>query len=129
MRIVVDTNLWVSYLLRPHSPLAFKLDELTRAHRLLYSRATATELATVLTRPKFAPYINYDDAQAFVAAFIEAGEAVTVSTEIHACRDPRDNKFLELAVSANADCIISGDEDLLVLHPFRDIAIQRLTDF
>jgi len=49
--------------------------------------------------------------------------------EITDCRDPKDNKFLELAVTANASCIITGDDDLLVLHPFRNIPILNASDF
>lgn len=45
------------------------------------------------------------------------------------CRDPKDNKYLELAISANASCIISADKDLLVLHPFRGIPILNAVDF
>ena len=45
------------------------------------------------------------------------------------CCDPKDNKFLELAVAANASCLITGDNDLLVLHPFRNIPILNATDF
>ena len=48
---------------------------------------------------------------------------------VHACRDARDDKFLELAVSGRAAYIISGDDDLLVLHPFRDIAIMTAAEF
>jgi len=58
-----------------------------------------------------------------LAFFSETLEAITD------CRDPEDNKFLELAVSANASCIITGDKDLLILHPFRNIPILNAVDF
>lgn len=48
---------------------------------------------------------------------------------INVCRDPKDNKFLELAVASNASCIITGDKDLLILHPFRNIPILNAFDF
>jgi predicted nucleic acid-binding protein len=48
---------------------------------------------------------------------------------IDACRDPKDNKFLELAVEAGAACIITGDKDLLVLNPFRNIPIFTPAEF
>jgi uncharacterized protein len=57
------------------------------------------------------------------AALIGVGIAVTAS------RDPKDDKFLELAVSANASCVITGDKDLLILHPFRGIPIVNAVDF
>jgi len=54
---------------------------------------------------------------------------VDIDVSITTCRDPKDNKFLELAVSSNAQMIISGDEDLLVLHPFQDIRILSPRQF
>ncbi len=48
---------------------------------------------------------------------------ITIIEQITDCRDPKDNKFLELAINGNATCIITGDKDLLVLHPFRGISI------
>ncbi len=59
----------------------------------------------------------------FVAQLIQDTTIVEVETVVTDCRDPKDNKFLELAVSGNATAIISGDRDLLLLHPFRDIVI------
>lgn len=52
-----------------------------------------------------------------------------IRKRIRACRDPKDDKFLELAVSGNADVIVTGDKDLLALHPFRGIAILTPLDF
>ena len=52
-----------------------------------------------------------------------------ISDTITDCRDPKGNKFLELAISANAPCLITGDKDLLVLHPFRSIPILNAVDF
>jgi len=46
-----------------------------------------------------------------------------------ACRDPKDNKFLELAVAGEATHIVTGDSDLLVLNPFRDIAVLTPSEF
>jgi predicted nucleic acid-binding protein len=50
-------------------------------------------------------------------------EPVTIVERIAACRDPTDDMFLELAVNGRADMIVTGDLDLLVLHPFRGIPI------
>jgi putative PIN family toxin of toxin-antitoxin system len=50
-------------------------------------------------------------------------EAVEITERIAACRDATDDKFLELAVNGEADVIVSGDADLLVLNPFRGIPI------
>ncbi len=56
-------------------------------------------------------------------------ELVTITERIAACRDPKDDKFLELAVNGCADLILTGDNDLLVLHPFREIAIVAPATF
>jgi putative PIN family toxin of toxin-antitoxin system len=81
------------------------------------------ELADVLSRPKFDRYINLEDRQQFLRLLGGIVELVPVVVTIHACRDPKDDKFLDLAVSGNANLILTGDDDLLALHPFRGIAI------
>lgn len=97
--------------------------------KLTASEDTYNELTEVFLRPKFEKYALLADRLAFtrelqnILVFHEPTETVTD------CRDPKDNKFLELAVAANASCIITGDNDLLVLHPFRNIPILNATDF
>ena len=56
-------------------------------------------------------------------------ESVAIIERIAECRDPKDDKFLELAVYGSASCLITGDEDLLVLHPFRGIPILSAAQF
>ena len=64
-----------------------------------------------------------------IREFHSRAALINVGVSINACRDPKDDKFLELAVSANASCIVSGDKDLLILHPFRNILILNAADF
>ncbi len=59
----------------------------------------------------------------------ETAEFINITEQMNECRDPKDNKYLELAVSGKAECIITGDEDLLVLHPFRQIDILTVQNF
>ena len=59
----------------------------------------------------------------FLAALLHAAKFIEVTEQGAACRDSKDNKFLELAVSDQATCVVTGDNDLLVLHPFREIPI------
>lgn len=68
-------------------------------------------------------YIDEEDIQVFVAVLTRETEWVEVNEQITACRDPKDNKFLELAISGRATHIVTGDTDLLALHPFRGIQI------
>jgi len=56
-------------------------------------------------------------------------ELVTIKKRIIACRDPKDDKFLELAVNGHADLIVSGDADLLAFNPFREIPIVTPATF
>jgi uncharacterized protein len=78
-------------------------------------------------RPKFARYVLRHDAGPIIAAYQAAVEHVADVPRIIACRDPKDDKFLGLAVAGAADAIVTGDDDLLVLHPFRGIEIVRPT--
>jgi putative PIN family toxin of toxin-antitoxin system len=63
------------------------------------------------------------DIQTVVGLVLLRGEAVMVTEQIVACRDPKDDKFLEVAATGKADVVVSGDEDLLTLHPFAGIPI------
>ena len=96
---------------------------------VVYSDESWTEFSEVLFRKKFDPFFTIEERQAIAdrLLFRFIKEEVTVS--IDACRDPKDNMFLELAVSVGATCLISGDSDLLVLHPFRGVPIMRAADF
>ncbi|MEM9156862.1 MAG: putative toxin-antitoxin system toxin component, PIN family [Cyanobacteria bacterium P01_F01_bin.33] len=129
MRLVVDTNIWVSYLLRSREPFSTIIDDITANHTLLYSAETLLELGEVLTRPKFAKYIKRQDVEAFIAAFAETGEKVEIATVLTVCRDPKDDKFLALAIDGKADYVISGDKDLLDLKSIQNILITTLADF
>jgi uncharacterized protein len=89
---------------------------------LLKSTATEQELLAVLERPYFARVMipSFRDG---LAKMLAAAELVKITERIAACRDPTDDKFLELAVNGHADLIVSGDADLLALNPFRGIPI------
>jgi putative PIN family toxin of toxin-antitoxin system len=122
-RIVVDTNTMVSRLLLANSVPADAVRKAVKEAQLLVSAATATELADVLSRPKFDAYLSLADRQQFVRLLGRVAEMVPIVHTVRACRDPRDDKFLELAVNGEADLIVTGDEDLLALDPFRGIPI------
>src|ERR1700738_5375574 len=89
---------------------------------LLKSPITERELFVPLARPRLAPLIppRFRD---WLSELLAAAELVTIIERITACRDPKDDKFLELAVNGRADMIVSGDADLLALNPFRGIPI------
>ncbi len=88
------------------------------------------EFVEVLFREKFDKYFDNDNERWRIINKVELNSIVIASEVlITDCRDPKDNKFLELAISASASCIITGDKDLLVLHPFRGIPILNAVDF
>ncbi len=125
MRVVIDTNIWVSYLINPFSGFSDRIDSILRDQTVLYSDSTMREVLQVLSRPKFGKFITATTIYDFYAAMIERLERVKITENIKACTDPDDDKFLELAVSGKADVILTGDSDLLSLDPFRGIRIIR----
>ncbi|MEX1204444.1 MAG: putative toxin-antitoxin system toxin component, PIN family [Dongiaceae bacterium] len=122
-RVVVDNSALVSRLLLPHSVPGRAVRKAVDEAQLLVSEATLTELADVLSRAKFHVYVTIEDRQEFLRLLGRIAEMVPIIYTIRACRDPGDDKFLELAVNGNADLIVTGDKDLLALDPFRGIAI------
>jgi len=128
-RLVIDTNLWLSRLLTPGGTAARAVDHGLAWGLALMSEATLQELAEVLARDKFDPYVSRADRQQFLKIIGGLVRMVRVTRHVQACRDPRDDKFLDVARSGEAQIILTGDQDLLALHPFHDVAILRPGDF
>lgn len=126
---VFDTNSLISAFLLPESISRQALEIATLQGSLALSEITFEEFIEVLFRKKFDKYFSVEVRWKIV-------EKVTVNTKmffpaeiITDCRDLKDNKFLELAVCANASCIITGDNDLLILNPYRTIPIINASSF
>jgi putative PIN family toxin of toxin-antitoxin system len=96
---------------------------------IAYSKATLAELKVTFERSKFDKYIALEKRKDAIAYFEKIALHIEVTSTVNDCRDAKDNKFLELALDANADCIVTGDNDLLVLHPFRNIPILSAYEF
>lgn len=122
-RYVIDTNVLVSGLLFAESKPARVVFTVLAHSTLLVSITTLQELGTVLHRKKFDRYLTLDEREAFLTKLALTAMLTDISEFVQACRDPKDDKFLEVAVNGSADGLITGDPDLLVLHPFRGIAI------
>lgn len=127
-RFVIDTNTLVSRMLVPESVPAKAVSIAIRTGKVLVSEDTLVELSEVLSRKKFDPYVSIEDRQEFIRYLARICETVEIVRRIDVCRDTKDNKFLELAVNGNADMIITGDNDLLVLNPFENIRIIKPAD-
>jgi putative PIN family toxin of toxin-antitoxin system len=123
LRCVFDTNVLVSALLLPDSKPRKALDFAFQTGVVLLSFATLAELNEVLSRRQFRRYVDEEDVRSFLAALTRETQWVDVEVEVKACRDPKDDKFLELAVSGHATHIVTGDSDLLALNPFQGIYI------
>ncbi|WP_202976764.1 putative toxin-antitoxin system toxin component, PIN family [Candidatus Oscillochloris fontis] len=123
IRCVFDTNVIVSALLFDQSTPAQAIFYAVQHGIILLSAETLAELTKVIRRKKFEAYIPLHDREHFLTKFVLGSEIVTIHEQIDLCRDAKDNKFLEVAVNGNATVLVSGDEDLTVLHPFRNIPI------
>jgi putative PIN family toxin of toxin-antitoxin system len=122
MRLVVDTNIFVSAALKNSSWPASVIRWVSRHGGLLKSDATERQLLDVLQRDYIAEKMPPWYLER-VRGVLAAAEPVEIVERVALCRDPTDDKFLELALNGRADLIVSGDRDLLTLNPFRDIPI------
>lgn len=122
MRLVVDTNVFIRAALKDSSWPAHTVRWLSKCDGLLKSTAVEDELFAVLRRPRFADKITPGFLEEVQRTFASA-EGIAITERIALCRDPEDDKFIELAVNGRADLIISGDADLLGLDSVRDIPI------
>jgi putative PIN family toxin of toxin-antitoxin system len=129
-QFVLDANTLISaFLLAKTSIAAMAFYKASAEGIIVLSNETYAEFSDVFIRPKFDRYVLFEKRLAIIEDLKSTVKFVAITTEIQACRDPKDNKYLDLAVSAGADHIITGDKDLLVLHPFQNISILTAGDF
>ena len=128
-RAVIDTNTFVSALLAQSSIPAQAVEKAFRSGLVLRSDETWRELEEVLMRERFERYQKVGFRRRYLLELDAVMDMTSVLTKITACRDSKDDKFLELAVDGRADVIITGDQDLLALHPFRGIEILTPMDY
>ena len=122
IRIVIDTNIWISFLIgRTLAGLSKAI--LNDQIKILFSEELIDELVEVLQRPKFKKYFSQDNIAELISLLHAKTEQVDITERFSDCRDPKDNFLLDLCVSGNADYLITGDEDLLVMNPFQGVAI------
>jgi putative PIN family toxin of toxin-antitoxin system len=128
-RFVFDTNVLISAFLFSQSKPRQALDQAQDIGVIIFSNSVFSELKEVLYRPKFDRYLSGERQQELLLDLTQTAQFIDVTEQILECRDPKDNKYLELAVSGQAECIVTGDDDLLVLNPFRDIEIMTVQEF
>jgi len=122
-RVVFDTSALVSAALFASSIPGCALEKAVDHCQLITSDAVFAEFTSVIGRDKFTGYVSWEKRALFAAGLYSIMQPVTVTAEITICRDPADNKFLDLAMQGGAKYIVTGDDDLLTLHPFQSIHI------
>jgi uncharacterized protein len=130
MEVIFDNNVLISAALLKDS-IPFKaFEKALSQHTLIRSYDLLSEFRNTIFKPKFDKYFVDDLAREdFVMSFIIASKDIKVTSHVYICRDPKDNMYLELALSGNASIIVTGDGDLLVLNPFCNISIITPKDF
>jgi len=128
-RVVIDTNVLVSRLLLPDSIPAQAVRKARREGRLLVSEATMYELADVLSRRKLDRYVSLENRKQFIRELRRVAELIPIIQIVRECRDPRDDKFLEVALNGRADLIVTGDQDLIAINPWREIEIVSPAEY
>ncbi|GAC1306713.1 MAG: hypothetical protein NVSMB24_17430 [Mucilaginibacter sp.] len=127
---VLDANTLVSaFLLDPSSVAAKAYYKAKAEGKIVLSENTFNEFSDVFIRSKFDRYLPLSKRLIIIEDLKTLVNFITVTTVIQACRDPKDDKYLELAISSGAVCVVTGDKDLLVLHPFEGIPILTAAEF
>jgi len=128
IRIILDTNIWISFLITKSMKGIDKLifnDKVV----LLFSDELMTEFIDVTSREKLKPYFTKEDIASLIDLIEEYGEIIKVKSKVDACKDKEDNFLLSLAKDGKSDYLITGDKDLLVIESFGKTKIISMTDF
>jgi putative PIN family toxin of toxin-antitoxin system len=127
-RIIIDTNLWISFLL---SKDYTKLDKLFNSDSLvlLFSSELLDEFVEVARRPKFKKYFSIADLNELLTEIHSRAEFIDVTSEVNICRDEKDDFLLSLAKDGNADYLITGDHDLLEMKKFENTKILTMINY
>lgn len=127
-KIILDTNLWISFLI---SKKFNSIDNLIENKKitLIFSDELISEFIEVVNRPKFEKYFSKNDIEKILDYFDQYGKLIEVKSDIKICRDEKDNFLLNLSTDSKADFLITGDNDLLVLEKIERTKIMSFTDF
>lgn len=129
-KVIIDTNLWVSFLIRPTNFPVLLEAIATESIQILYSQELLDELIEVSSRPKLQKLIAPEVLNEVVSFLLEKGKVKALPKKRpQICRDPKDNYLLALAITSRADYLISGDNDLLILKRVRKTLILSYAAF
>ena len=127
-RVIIDTNLFISFLIGKKLK-TLKKQIINLKVRLLFSELTIKEIGLVTKKPKLQKYFNPSDVINLIDFIRLIGEFIFIKDEPGICRDPKDNFLLGLADSGNADYLVTGDSDLLILKHYKHTKIITYTEF
>jgi putative PIN family toxin of toxin-antitoxin system len=127
-RVIIDTNLWTSFLISKNFSKLGKIlsDKLAM---LLYSQELIDEFIEVAQRPKFKRYFSNEDLQTLLLTMSDRAIFIEVSSTVNVCRDVKDNFLLALAKDGKATHLITGDKDLLDLKSFGKTKILTIAEY
>jgi putative PIN family toxin of toxin-antitoxin system len=122
MKIVADTNIFISSFFFGGNPRKIMERVISGDDRLFICKEILHETASVMARSKF--NVSNEYITRFIRSIEDVAHHITITGTVQQiCRDSKDDKILECALLANSDCIITGDNDLLILEEFRGIKI------
>lgn len=126
---ICDTNIFLSGLISKQSPPYQSVAYILQHGIIAFSQETFQELSEVLGREKFDKIIPLKYRKSFLVNLKDNCIFYEIESTVDICRDPKDNKFLDVAITSNADYLITGDEDLLVLERIEHTSIITPKDF
>ena len=127
-RIILDTNLWISFLISKNYS---QLDEIIfeRKCTLIFSEELLNEFLEVIRRPKLRRFFSQEDTESLIETIEEYAEFIAVTSNVEICRDEKDNFLLSLSKDSDANFLITGDKDLLVLEKYEQTNIVTIAQF
>lgn len=128
LKIIIDTNLWISFIISKKQNL---LDTLlfSKKARLLFSTELLDEIKETITKPKLKKYFGNNALEEMLTTFEPFMDLIEVESIVTICRDPNDNFLLSLANDGKADFLLTGDKDLLELKKFERTKIKSISAF
>ena len=131
-KLIFDTSALIGAVINAKSLPAFVFERAKEEHELFISEETIAELQAVISRKKFDRYFIGNDSkrrEEFLTDYRATAKLVEVTSMATECRDPNDNMFLSLALSVEVEIIVSSDNDLLVMNPYKNIRILTIRQY
>lgn len=127
-RIIIDSNIWISFLIgKKLIGLQNHID--TQNIKIITCNEQIVELSEVFKKPKIKKYFKKEQVSEFFELLIQSSEIVNLSTISNICRDPKDNYLVSLSIDSNANYLITGDKDLLILNKINETIVLNYNDF